>query len=157
MAVVFLGLGSNLGDREANLHSALSYLEKNHISIDRVSTIIETDPVGGPPQPKFLNAVAKTHTDLEPQELLRTVLAIEHKLGRIRDEKNGPRTIDIDILLYNNAVIKTPSLTVPHPRMRERTFVMGPLKELDPDIEQSIPNADHTDHCPSSQNPRSCP
>lgn len=150
MAVVFLGLGSNLGNREANIDSALAYLQGSQISIDRVSSIIETDPVGGPPQPKFLNAVARARTDLEPQELLRTVLSIEHKLGRIRGEKNGPRTIDIDILLYNNAVIKTPSLTVPHPRMMERTFVMGPLKELDPDIEKSIPNADHTDYRPSS-------
>jgi len=150
VAVVFLGLGSNLGDRAANLHSALSSLAAHHIAIDRVSSIIETDPVGGPPQPKFLNAVARAHTDLKPEELLRTVLSIEHMLGRIRAEKNGPRTIDIDILLYNNAVIKTPSLTIPHPRMRERMFVMGPLKELDPDIEKSIPDADHTDHSASS-------
>ncbi len=142
MAVVFLGLGSNVGNRKANLYAALACLKQHQILLDQMSSIIETDPIGGPVQPKFLNAVAKVRTDLPPEELLKTLLSIEQKLGRIRNEKNGPRTIDIDILLYDNVVIATPSLTIPHPRMRERNFVMGPLMELDPNMERNIPNAD---------------
>jgi len=132
--VVFLGLGSNLGDRKVNLEAALEELKRNGISVLKTSSFMETDPVGGPKQPKFLNAVAKVQTSLSAEALLQTALAIEQKLGRVRCEKNGPRTIDIDILLYDNAVIKTPTLTIPHPRMWEREFVMGPLKEIEPDI-----------------------
>lgn len=130
---VYLGLGSNLGDRRANIQNAIESL-KNHVHIEKVSTIIETDPVGGPAQGKFLNAVIKGTTDLSAEELLDTVKTIETTLGRVKTVKDGPRTIDIDILLYNQLNIKTEKLTVPHPRMLERDFVMTPLNEIAPEV-----------------------
>ncbi len=139
MATVYLGLGSNLGDRHKNIASAIDHLNQNGIVVKKLSTIIETDPVGGPAtQGKFLNAVAKTETDLSPQNLRSTLKTIEQTLGRIKTVKNGPRTIDLDILLYDTQVINTPELTIPHPRMLERNFVLSPLKEIAPDLVEEL-------------------
>ena len=133
MATVYLGLGSNLGDREKNIQDAVSLL-KDFITVEKFSTIIETEPVGFLEQGKFLNAVLKGTTQLSAFDLLAETKSIENKLGRVRTLRNGPRTIDIDILLYDYEKISTPQLTIPHPQMWERDFVMGPLKEIEPDI-----------------------
>ncbi len=130
MPVLYLGLGSNLGDRAKNIHDAVSLLGKAGVVPVKLSSLIETDPVGGPAQGLFLNAVLKARTDLFPEELLKVTQGIEVVLGRVRLVKNGPRTIDIDILTYDNVVLDTPDLTLPHPRMKEREFVMGPLREI---------------------------
>jgi 2-amino-4-hydroxy-6-hydroxymethyldihydropteridine diphosphokinase len=137
LAVVFLGLGSNLGSRGENIHLALNRLQESGISIQKVSTFIETTPVDVPPEPaqgSYINAVAKAITELSPQELLKTCQMIESELGRVHTIRNGPRPIDIDILVYDDLKINTPELTIPHPRMREREFVMKPLREIAPEI-----------------------
>jgi 2-amino-4-hydroxy-6-hydroxymethyldihydropteridine diphosphokinase len=130
----FLGLGSNLGDRMANLQRAIDLLAgRPGIQVLRSSRVYETDPVGGPAQPPYLNAVVEVATRLSPQELLEVCLAVERRLGRVRGERWGPRTIDIDLLTYGREELNEPSLTVPHPRMHERAFVLVPLLELAPD------------------------
>ena len=141
MAIVYIGVGSNLGDRFENIQSAFELLGRSFIHIVKSSSIIETDPVGGPAQEKFLNCVIKTETILSPEELLKTLQEIEHRLGRIREEVNGPRTIDLDILLYDDLVFSTPEITIPHPRMLERSFVLEPLKEIEPDLFESLTHA----------------
>ncbi len=133
MPIVYLGLGSNLGDRCKNIHEAVTLLNERGVRKVRLSTIIETNPVGGPPQGLFLNAVLKAETALNPHELLVVLQKVEGDLGRIRAVKNGPRTIDIDILLYEGIHLNTPHLVIPHPRMRVRDFVMIPLLEIEPD------------------------
>lgn len=132
MPVVFLGLGSNLGRREETLNRALHLLEP-HLSDMRVSSLYETEPVGFLDQPRFLNAVCTGTTELYPAALLRVVLGVEASLGRERKERWGPRVIDIDILLYSDMVLKTEELTIPHPRLVERAFVLVPLVELAPE------------------------
>ena len=134
MPTVYLGLGSNLGNRRKNLEKAIRLIQGPDIHIKKCSSIIETDPVGGPPQGKYLNAALKTETFLTPAKLLLTIQKIEKKLGRIRTVVNGPRTIDIDILLYDELILNTPHLTIPHPRMWQRDFVMRPLKEIAPEF-----------------------
>jgi 2-amino-4-hydroxy-6-hydroxymethyldihydropteridine diphosphokinase len=137
LAVVFFGLGSNLGSRRENIHQALNRLQENGVSIQKVSTFIETSPFDVPPEPAqgdFINAVAKAITDLSPQDLLKVCQSIESELGRVRTIKNGPRPIDIDILFYDDLKISTSELTIPHPRMREREFVMKPLREIAPEV-----------------------
>ena len=134
MATVFLGLGSNLADREKNIKNAVRLLQNRHFIVDKISTLIETEPVGFLDQGKFLNAVLKGTTQLSPVDLLWHTQSIEKKLKRMRTIPNGPRTIDIDILLYDQERISTPRLTIPHPRMWERDFVLGPLKEIEPDF-----------------------
>ena len=116
------------------MRSAVALLEQGGASVLKRSTVIETDPAGGPPQDKFLNAVVKVSTELSPLELFSVCQSIERELGRVRDVANGPRTIDLDILLYDHLTIDTPQLKIPHPRMREREFVMKPLKEIEPDL-----------------------
>ena len=134
MTKAYLGLGSNLGDRLANLQRALELLAAQPgIRVLRCSRVYETDPVGGPPQPDFLNAVVEVQTSFTPGELLAACRAAEEALARVRDERWGPRTIDIDILTFGDVVVDEPDLTVPHPRMHERGFVLAPLLELDPD------------------------
>jgi 2-amino-4-hydroxy-6-hydroxymethyldihydropteridine diphosphokinase len=130
----FVGLGSNLGDRERNLLEAVGRLEE--IGLVRVSALRDTDPVGVVDQPTFLNAVAELSSDLSPRELLDQLLEVERALGRDRanEERWGPRTIDLDLLLYGDEVIDEPGLTVPHPRLAERRFVLEPLHELAPDL-----------------------
>ncbi len=138
MAIVYLGLGSNLGDRRKNIEQALDSLKDHCIQIEKVSTLIETDPLGGPAQGKFLNGVCRAKTDRTPEELLILNQLIEKKLDRVKTVLDGPRTIDIDILLYDRQTINTPRLTIPHPRMLNRDFVMIPLKEIDPALAQSL-------------------
>jgi 2-amino-4-hydroxy-6-hydroxymethyldihydropteridine diphosphokinase len=129
----FLGLGSNLGDRLANLQSAVDLLDSTRgIRAIRTSRVYETDPVG-PPQPDYLNAVLEVATDLAARDLLEACLDVERRLGRVRSERWGPRTIDIDVLAFGEESVDEPGLTVPHPRMHERGFVLAPLLELDAD------------------------
>ncbi|HOW36234.1 MAG TPA: 2-amino-4-hydroxy-6-hydroxymethyldihydropteridine diphosphokinase [Candidatus Omnitrophota bacterium] len=143
MVTVYLGLGSNLSDRETSLQEAIARLNQNSVTVKKVSTIIETDPIGGPAQGKFLNAVLEAETDLPPLDLLNLTQKIEKQLGRKRTIPNGPRTIDIDILLYGNRTIHTPELIVPHPRMFERDFVLKPLYEIAPHLTLEPNHAHH--------------
>ena len=137
--IVYLGLGSNLGDRKNYIKQALRELKRNRIKIIKRSTIIETDPVGGPPnQGKFLNAVLKAATDFSPKRLLSTVKSIEKKIGRKKAAKYGPRVIDIDILLYGQKKVTSPGLTIPHPEMFKRDFVMRPLKQIAPRLAKKL-------------------
>jgi 2-amino-4-hydroxy-6-hydroxymethyldihydropteridine diphosphokinase len=131
----YIALGGNLGDRQEYLTRALEALRQHPgITVTRVSSFYETIPVGGPPgQPNYLNGAAELHTDLEPRALLQALLAIEARLGRVRRESNGPRTVDLDLLLYGDRVLQEADLIVPHPRMHERTFVLQPLAEIAPD------------------------
>ena len=133
----FVGLGSNLGDREALLRAAVERLEADRdLEVVAVSTFRETEPVGFVEQPRFLNGVVALHTELEPRELLERLLAVEAELGRTRDgPRFGPRTIDLDLLLYGDAEVDEPGLHVPHPRLHERRFALEPLAELDPALE----------------------
>jgi 2-amino-4-hydroxy-6-hydroxymethyldihydropteridine diphosphokinase len=128
--VAYLGLGSNLGERLATLQAAVERLERPGIVVVRSSRVYESAPVGGPPQPDFLNAVIEARTDLPPRELLRASHAVEAALGRERSIRWGPRTLDIDILTYGDLSIDEPDLVVPHPRMHRRAFVLLPLLEL---------------------------
>jgi len=130
---VFLALGTNLGDREANLSQARKEIS-SIASIQKESSIYETPPWGVTDQPAFLNQVLAAETGLSPLELLTTIKDIEIKMGRLPSERYGPRLIDIDILLYGDTVLDTPTLTLPHPRMAERAFVLVPLLEVAPDL-----------------------
>ncbi|UXV34816.1 2-amino-4-hydroxy-6-hydroxymethyldihydropteridine diphosphokinase [Staphylococcus sp. IVB6181] len=134
MTEVFLGLGSNVGDREAQLKAAIDLLdEQQGIEVIKVSSFYETAPVGYVDQPDFLNLCIKIETELSPHEVLERGLAIEQQLHRVRKERWGPRTLDIDILLYGDEIIETKDLSIPHPRMTERAFVLIPLQEIAPD------------------------
>lgn len=135
MAVVFLGLGSNLGDPKANLCEAVEILDAQpDIRLVRVSSLYLTSPVGFTDQPDFINAVAVVETDLEPADLRALTHDIENRMGRTRNFRWGPRVIDIDVLLYDSVVIDTPDLTIPHPSLYERAFVMAPLAEVAPEL-----------------------
>ncbi len=134
MAIVYLALGSNLGDRLSYFKKAVALLEEGHVKVRRHSTVIETDPVDAPPQAKYLNGVLKVETDLSPEDLLVLTQSIEHKLGRVRQVFHGPRVIDIDILLYDDIKLVSRKLIIPHPHMFERSFVMKPLKEINPNV-----------------------
>jgi len=129
---VYLGLGSNLGDRQANLDRALEFLSQR-LRMGRVSSIYDTEPLGDSNQPRFLNLVCQAFTRLEPSALLALAKGIERKLGRA-GKSGQPRTIDIDILLYGDQVIEEPELVIPHPKMTERAFVLIPLDEIAPDV-----------------------
>jgi 2-amino-4-hydroxy-6-hydroxymethyldihydropteridine diphosphokinase len=132
----YIGLGANLGDREAMLRSALEQLgAEPGIDVMAVSKLRDTDPVGITDQPRFLNAAAAVETDLTARELLDRLLGIERRLGRTREAPRfGPRTIDLDLLLYGDEQIDDPGLEVPHPRLHERLFALEPLADLDPDL-----------------------
>jgi 2-amino-4-hydroxy-6-hydroxymethyldihydropteridine diphosphokinase len=131
----YLGLGSNLGDRRQHLAEAVRRLHAGPVlQVVKISSVYESSPVGVTAQPDFLNLVAQVATKHAPQELLAACLRIEAGLGRVRRERWGPRTIDIDLLLYGDVRIDDESLTVPHPRMRERNFVLAPLAEIAPGI-----------------------
>jgi 2-amino-4-hydroxy-6-hydroxymethyldihydropteridine diphosphokinase len=134
VTVAYIGLGSNLGEREGNLRAALARLAE--LGEVRASSFRETDPVGVTDQPRFLNAAAELSTDLSARELLDALLAIERDLGRDRslEERWGPRTLDLDLLVYGEEAIDEPGLTVPHPRLAERLFVLEPLDELAPGL-----------------------
>lgn len=129
-AKAFIGLGSNLGDREAYLRGALAGLAQQSGKILAYSGLYETEPVGYRHQPRFLNAVVCIETDLPPEDLLDVLLEIERTFGRERAIRWGPRTLDLDLLLYGERTVRTERLTVPHPRMFERSFVLMPLLEL---------------------------
>ncbi len=131
---VYLSLGSNLGDREANLRGAIAALAPAGVRVLRQSSIYETEPQDVPEQPWFLNLAVEAETELEPDELLARLEKIETRLGRRRSQPKSPREIDLDILLYDDAVLKTPSLEIPHPRLAARRFVLEPLAELAPDL-----------------------
>jgi len=135
--IVYLSLGSNLGDREANLRAAIDRLGALG-KIVAVSSFYETEPVEFPAQPWFLNCVVKLDTEKMPKQLLACMLRIEQQLGRRRVQKKGPRTIDIDILLFGNSIIDTKGLTVPHPAMPERRFVLEPLAEMASDVRHPV-------------------
>ncbi len=130
---VFLGLGANLGDRAANIQHALAAL-KEKVTIRRLSSLYETEPVGFLDQPRFLNAVCQGETELAPGDLLHFVKEIEQSLGRRPAPLNHPRPVDIDILLYDELTLDSTELTIPHPRMKERAFVLVPLAEIAPDL-----------------------
>jgi len=130
---VYLSLGSNLGDRAVNLEAALGHLRELGTLVAR-SSLYETEPVELERQPWFLNCAVAIETELMPKQLLARVLAIEQKLGRRRTQPKGPRTVDIDILLFGASVVETPALTIPHPAMHERRFVLEPLAEIAADV-----------------------
>jgi len=130
---VFLAFGSNMGDRAANLQRAVDLLADHGVTVRLSSRVYETDPVGGPPQPDYLNAVIEVETTLPPRALLEACLQIEREMGRTRGERWGPRVIDVDVLTYGDDEIDEPGLQIPHPRMHERGFVLAPLLELSAD------------------------
>jgi len=136
MPQAFIGVGSNLGEREKHIQHAKDCLGSvRGVRFLACSQIRETEPVGGPAgQGKYLNGVWQIETDLGPKKLLEHLMEIERQLGRIREEKNGPRTIDLDILFYEREIIDRPGLVIPHPRVHERRFVLEPMAELDPDF-----------------------
>jgi len=133
LVTVYLGLGSNLGNRESNLDRALELLSQR-LRIEKVSSVYDTEPVGDVNQPRFLNLVCQVYTGLPAMGLLTLAKGIELKLGRTRGKSQAPRTIDIDILFYGDQVIETPELVIPHPRLTERAFVLIPLAEIAPDL-----------------------
>ncbi len=127
---VFLSLGSNVGDRVANICKALGLLPKHRVEVRRVSALYKTEPVDMPAQPWFVNCVAEVSTALMPLQLLKVLQAVERALGRRASTPKGPRPIDIDILLYESVVIRSSALTIPHERLADRRFVLIPLREL---------------------------
>ncbi|MGH2680875.1 MAG: 2-amino-4-hydroxy-6-hydroxymethyldihydropteridine diphosphokinase [Actinomycetota bacterium] len=132
--VAYLGLGANLGERLTNLQAAVDALQREPgLRVAASSRVWETTPVGGPPQPDYLNAVIRVETDLSARDLLDAAHRVEARLGRVRRERWGARSIDIDILLFGDERIDEPDLVVPHPRLSQRAFVLLPLLELDPD------------------------
>ena len=138
MPTAFVGIGSNLGEPERQITAALDQIAaEDGIEVVAVSTLRETEPVGYLDQPRFLNGAAQLETELRPRELLERLLAIESRLGRTRGSgpRFGPRTIDLDLLVYGDETVEEPGLTVPHPRLAERRFALEPLAELDPGLE----------------------
>lgn len=130
MSTAYVALGSNLGNREENLRTALKHLQDNGVEVVKVSTFIETEPYGVTDQPGFVNAVCQVETELAPLELLRLLLSIEQQMGRVRLRRWGERNIDLDLLLYEDAVLESAELTLPHPDMHNRDFVLLPLAEI---------------------------
>lgn len=138
MPRAYVGLGSNLGDRESTIRSAVAELRAAEgVEVVAVSTLVETEPVGYLEQPRFLNGVAALETGRSARALLDLLLAVEARFGRDRAAvpAQGPRTLDLDLLLYGDEEIDEPGLRIPHPRLHERVFVLGPLAELEPDLE----------------------
>jgi 2-amino-4-hydroxy-6-hydroxymethyldihydropteridine diphosphokinase len=131
--IVYLGLGSNMGDRKENLDKAIGYLSQR-VRVAEVSSVYDTEPVGNPEQPRFLNMVCQAKTMLKPKDLLVLAKGIERKMGRMPGKPNSPRPIDIDILFYGDEVIDMPELVIPHPRLTQRAFVLVPLAEIAPTL-----------------------
>lgn len=129
----YVALGTNLGDLRENLDGALQRLRKKGLQITKVSTYIDTDPYGVTDQPRFLNAVCEVQTELLPRQLLEMLLQTELEMGRVRLRRWGERIIDLDLLFYGSEIINDPDLTVPHPDMQNRDFVLRPLAEIAPD------------------------
>ncbi len=135
MTRAFLALGSNLGDRHAHLQAALDLLHAApELTVVAVSSVYETDPVGGPVQDDFLNAVIEIETDRSPHQLLEIAHAAEAAADRVRVQRWGPRTLDVDVVFIDGVTVDEPDLTVPHPRWRERDFVLAPMHDLAPDL-----------------------
>ncbi|SCT35490.1 2-amino-4-hydroxy-6-hydroxymethyldihydropteridine diphosphokinase [Staphylococcus caeli] len=135
MVYAYLGLGSNIGDRKMQLEEAVHILnQKDGIKVTQTSPIYETEPVGYVEQPQFLNQCIEIETSLAPHELLKECLDIEQQLHRVRDVRWGPRTLDVDILLYGDRIVEEVDLTIPHPRMLERAFVLIPLNDIAKDV-----------------------
>src|SRR6266536_3895457 len=133
MTRAHVALGSNLGDRMATLDAAVRALDADPMThVMAVSSVYETEPAGGPEQGLYLNAVAVLETDRDPHELLDLLMTTEERLGRVRGERWGPRTADLDLILYDGPPVSSAALTVPHPRARERAFVLVPLADADP-------------------------
>jgi len=129
----YIGLGSNLGDREANLRQALEHLAQTpETAVVRASSLYDTEPVGVEDQPHFLNAVAQLETQLAPRQLLWNLMLIERRLGRVRSQRWGPRTLDLDLLMVDDLVLDEEDLELPHPEMTKRSFVLVPMVELEP-------------------------
>lgn len=146
MIRAFVALGSNLGDSTRTVHEAIQALATlRDSSLVAVSSLIQTKPVGLRNQPDFINAVAAIDTFLPPLVLLDALFDIEAQFGRVRSIKNAPRTLDLDLLLYGETIMNTPTLILPHPRLHERAFVLTPLLEIAPDI--FIPGLDYAAHC----------
>ena len=129
----YIGLGSNVGDSRSHIRQAITLLAET-VHVVKVSSLYHTEPVGFREQEDFINAVAEIETDRSPDELLGLCRSIEDRLGRVRTVRWGPRTVDLDILLYGDAAMNTPALTIPHPRMAERKFVLAPLAEIAPGV-----------------------
>lgn len=134
---VYLGLGSNMGNRQDNLDRALDILSQR-LRVEKVSSVYDTEPIGNVQQPRFLNLVCQVSTTLAPTGLLTLAKGIELKLGRTLGKSNAPRPIDIDILFYGSQIIETPELIIPHPRVTERAFVLVPLAEISPDLAHPV-------------------
>jgi GTP cyclohydrolase-4 len=133
LTTAYLGLGSNLGEREENLCQALTLLSAK-VNLEEASAVYETEPVGFKDQPLFLNMVCRISTDLPPEELFHLAKEIETSMGRVPSFPNAPRIIDIDILFYDNKIMETRNLAIPHPRLHDRAFVLIPLAEIAPDL-----------------------
>jgi len=138
LKLVYLSLGSNLGNRLDRIRGALAELDSRGIKVRHVSSFYKTQPVDFLPQPWFLNCAAEAETALMPMQLLRAVKAVERAIGRRPGVEKGPRVIDIDILLYENVVVRSPTLTIPHARLQERRFVLVPLEELAPELRHPV-------------------
>lgn len=138
MARAFIGMGSNLGDSEKTIESAVAALQEAGIRVLRRSSLIRTAPVGKTDQPDFLNGVIEVETEQRPRALLGLLMDVEDRLGRVRVERWGPRTLDLDLLLYGDEIIHESGLDVPHPLMHERFFVLGPLCEIAPDVRHPV-------------------
>ena len=135
MTLAYVGLGANLGSREETLRRAVELLaDADRMEVLAVSRLRETDPVGVVDQPPFLNGAVEVDTTRTPRELLDLLLEIERSLGRVREERWGPRTVDLDLLVYGDELVDEPGLRVPHPRLHERRFALEPLADLDPEL-----------------------
>ena len=135
MTVAYVGLGANVGPREVTLLRAVDLLaEADDVEVLAVSQLRETEPVGVLDQPSFLNGAVRVETSLAPRVLLELLLGIERSLGRVRAERWGPRSVDLDLLVYGDETVDEPGLRIPHPRLPERRFALEPLAELDPDL-----------------------
>jgi len=133
--LAYIGLGSNLGDRQAHLEAGLAGISAlEHGQVVAVSSVYESDPVGLEDQPRFLNAVLSLRTDVPPPSLLQSLLRVEEAQGRQRTQRWGPRTLDLDLLLFGNCILQTEQLALPHPRLMERCFALVPLCEISPDL-----------------------
>lgn len=133
MSIAYIGIGSNLGDRKENCEKAIQLLFEKGIQVSARSSLHETEPWGKKKQPKFINLAVEVETGLRPEELLKEIKEIEDILGRSAGEKWGPRIIDLDILFYDDLVVKTIELEIPHPEIKNREFVLKPLSEIAPD------------------------
>ncbi len=138
MSIVYIGLGSNIGNREENCRKAIHLLKENGLMVKKQSSMLETEPWGVKEQPKFINMAIEVETGKNPEDLLGILKNIENQMGRTKSVKWGQRIIDLDILLYDDIVVETPHLEIPHPFMHEREFVLKPLVEIAPDKKHPV-------------------